>query len=75
MGGPMAANLVKAGYRVLGHDLVAESLATAAATGVEPVASAADAAAEADMVITMLPAGRHVLTLYRDQGLLAAAGP
>ncbi|MFE3148854.1 3-hydroxyisobutyrate dehydrogenase [Streptomyces sp. NPDC059218] len=75
MGGPMAANLVKAGYRVLGHDLVARSLATAAATGVEPVASAADAAAEADMVITMLPAGRHVLTLYRDQGLLAAAGP
>ncbi|MFE3943827.1 3-hydroxyisobutyrate dehydrogenase [Streptomyces sp. NPDC059118] len=75
MGGPMAANLVKAGYRVLGHDLVAGSLATAAATGVEPVACAADAAARADLVITMLPAGRHVLALYRDQGLLAAAGP
>ncbi|MFE6668477.1 3-hydroxyisobutyrate dehydrogenase [Streptomyces sp. NPDC057697] len=75
MGGPMAANLVKAGYRVLGHDLVAESLATAAAAGVEPVARATDAAARADLVITMLPAGRHVLALYRDQGLLAAAAP
>ncbi|WP_326586387.1 3-hydroxyisobutyrate dehydrogenase [Streptomyces sp. NBC_01294] len=75
MGGPMAANLVKAGYRVLGFDLVPELLGAAAATGVEPAGSAASAAADADVVITMLPAGRHVLALYREDGLLAAARP
>ncbi|MGZ9935382.1 3-hydroxyisobutyrate dehydrogenase [Streptomyces sp. NC-S4] len=75
MGGPMAANLVKAGHRVLGFDLVPELLATAAATGVEPAVSAAAAAAEADVVITMLPAGGHVLALYGEGGLLAAARP
>ncbi|WEH36987.1 3-hydroxyisobutyrate dehydrogenase [Streptomyces sp. AM 4-1-1] len=75
MGGPMAANLVAAGHRVRGYDLVAESLAAAADAGVEPVPSAALAAEGADVVITMLPAGRHVLALYRDEGLLAAAPP
>ncbi|MEU8500688.1 3-hydroxyisobutyrate dehydrogenase [Streptomyces lavendulae] len=75
MGGPMAANLVGAGHRVLGFDLVPGLLAAAAAAGVEPTASAAAAAAEADVVITMLPAGRHVLALYAEQGLLAAARP
>ncbi|MEU1777949.1 MULTISPECIES: 3-hydroxyisobutyrate dehydrogenase [Streptomyces] len=75
MGGPMAANLVKAGHRVRGYDLVAESLEAAEAAGVEPAASAADAATGADVVVTMLPAGRHVLALYRDEGLLAAAAP
>ncbi|MEV6394582.1 3-hydroxyisobutyrate dehydrogenase [Streptomyces sp. NPDC051907] len=75
MGGPMAANLVKAGHRVIGYDLVDDSLAAAAAAGVERAASAAGAAKDADVVITMLPAGRHVLALYQDQGLLAAARP
>ncbi|MFD4869436.1 3-hydroxyisobutyrate dehydrogenase [Streptomyces sp. NPDC058412] len=75
MGGPMAANLVKAGHRVLGYDLVPELLAAAAATGVEPADSAVGAAAAADVVVTMLPAGRHVLALYGEQGLLAAARP
>ncbi|MFG2485409.1 3-hydroxyisobutyrate dehydrogenase [Streptomyces virginiae] len=75
MGGPMAANLVKAGHRVLGFDLVPELLAGAAGTGVEPAVSAAAAAAEADVVITMLPAGGHVLALYGEGGLLAAARP
>ncbi|MFD7785071.1 3-hydroxyisobutyrate dehydrogenase [Streptomyces nojiriensis] len=75
MGGPMAANLVKAGHRVLGFDLVPELLAAAAATGVEPAVSAAAAAAEADVVVTMLPAGAHVLALYGEGGLLAAARP
>ncbi|MCX5277314.1 3-hydroxyisobutyrate dehydrogenase [Streptomyces virginiae] len=75
MGGPMAANLVRAGHRVLGFDLVPELLADAAATGVEPAASAIAAAADADVVITMLPAGGHVLALYREGGLLGAARP
>ncbi|WP_275124602.1 3-hydroxyisobutyrate dehydrogenase [Streptomyces sp. ICBB 8177] len=75
MGGPMAANLVKAGHRVAGYDLVPEALAAARDAGVDPVGSAAEAVAGADVVITMLPAGRHVLGLYREQGLLAAARP
>ncbi|WP_432590226.1 3-hydroxyisobutyrate dehydrogenase [Streptomyces sp. HD1123-B1] len=75
MGGPMAANLVKAGHRVIGYDLVAGALADATATGVEAVGSAAEAAAGADIVITMLPAGRHLLALYQDQGVLSAARP
>ncbi|MFF4102031.1 3-hydroxyisobutyrate dehydrogenase [Streptomyces sp. NPDC001903] len=75
MGGPMAANLAAAGHRVIGHDLVPDSVARASAAGVEAAESALAAAAEADVVITMLPAGAHVLGLYRDEGLLAAAKP
>ncbi|MFJ4790321.1 3-hydroxyisobutyrate dehydrogenase [Streptomyces sp. NPDC088794] len=73
MGGPMAANLVKAGHRVLGHDLVPAALDTAVGAGVERAGSAAGAVADADVVITMLPAGRHVLGLYDD--ILAVARP
>lgn len=75
MGGPMAANLVKAGHRVLGHDIVPELLAAAVDAGVEAPGSATATAAAADVVITMLPAGRQVLGLYADEGLLAAARP
>ncbi|MFD5512603.1 3-hydroxyisobutyrate dehydrogenase [Streptomyces sp. NPDC127051] len=75
MGGPMAVNLAAAGHRVLGHDLVPASVARAREAGVEAAESALAAAAEADVVITMLPAGRDVLALYRDEGLLAAAKP
>ena len=76
MGGPMAANLVKAGHRVAGFDLVPEALETARAAGIEIAGSAAEAAARADLVVTMLPAGRHVLAAYGGpDGLLAAAGP
>ncbi|MGV9271604.1 3-hydroxyisobutyrate dehydrogenase [Kitasatospora sp. NPDC003701] len=73
MGGPMAANLVKAGHRVTGYDLVPEALRQAETAGVAPAASAAGAVRDADVVITMLPAGRHVLAAYAD--LLPAARP
>ncbi|SMF84648.1 3-hydroxyisobutyrate dehydrogenase [Streptomyces sp. Amel2xC10] len=73
MGGPMAANLTKAGHRVLGHDLVPAAVEAAAASGVEPVTSVTDAAGDADVIISMLPAGRHVLGLYDD--ILAVARP
>ncbi|MFF2040303.1 3-hydroxyisobutyrate dehydrogenase [Kitasatospora sp. NPDC058170] len=73
MGGPMAANLVRAGHRVSGFDLAPEALRQAADAGVRPAASAADAVAGADLVVTMLPAGRHVLAAYAD--LLPAARP
>ncbi|WP_079127401.1 3-hydroxyisobutyrate dehydrogenase [Streptomyces sp. TP-A0874] len=75
MGGPMAANLVRAGHRVVGYDLVPELRAAAAAAGVEVAGSAALAAAEAELVVTMLPGGRQVLELYGGEGLLAGARP
>ncbi|SEL33725.1 MULTISPECIES: 3-hydroxyisobutyrate dehydrogenase [Rhodococcus] len=74
MGGPMAANLAKAGYQVNGFDLVPAALEQATRDGITVVASAADAAAGADIVITMLPSGKHVLGLY-EGGLLEAAAP
>lgn len=66
MGNPMAANLVKAGHAVLGFDLVPENLTVAKEHGVTVMANAAAAVKDADIVITMLPAGRHVLSVYED---------
>src|SRR5450432_2767945 len=66
MGGPMAANLVKAGHRVVGYDLVEKSRQEAATTGVAIAASAREAVASADIVLTMLPAGRHVIAAWGD---------
>ncbi|UGQ11717.1 3-hydroxyisobutyrate dehydrogenase [Yinghuangia sp. ASG 101] len=73
MGGPMAANLVTAGHHVRGHDLAPASREAAAAHGVDIADSGLHAVEGADVVITMLPTGRHVLDLYRD--ILGAAGP
>lgn len=72
MGGPMAANLVKAGYIVQGFDLVPAALEQARRDGITVVESATLAATDADVVITMLPSGKHVLDLY-EGGLLTAA--
>jgi 3-hydroxyisobutyrate dehydrogenase len=66
MGGPMAANLVKAQHRVVGFDLAPASCEQASADGVTVVSSAKEAVAEAEVVITMLPAGRHVLSVWAD---------
>ncbi|MFF2747273.1 3-hydroxyisobutyrate dehydrogenase [Kitasatospora sp. NPDC058048] len=73
MGGPMAANLVEAGHQVTGYDLAPEALRQAETAGVRPAASAAAAARQADVVISMLPAGRHVLAAYAE--LLPSARP
>ncbi len=64
MGGPMAANLVKAGHTVRGFDLVPASLDLAREAGVAVVGSALEAAEGAEVVITMLPAGRHVVEVW-----------
>jgi 3-hydroxyisobutyrate dehydrogenase len=73
MGGPMAANLIKAGHSVAGFDLVATLRDDAAATGVAIAQSARHAVAKADVVISMLPAGRHVIAAWTD--ILPAAKP
>ncbi|WUU94191.1 2-hydroxy-3-oxopropionate reductase [Actinoallomurus sp. NBC_01490] len=55
MGGPMAANLARAGHSVVGHDLGAERVERLVAAGGRGAADLADAVAGADVVITMLP--------------------
>ena len=72
MGLPMAGNLVKRGHEVAGFDLVAENMGQAASRGVTGRKSAEDAARDVDVVVTMLPAGRHVLEVY-GAGMLKAA--
>jgi 3-hydroxyisobutyrate dehydrogenase len=74
MGGPMAANLVTAGHAVAGFDLSAESLASARAAGVTTAASAAAAIAGAEIVITMLPAGKHVRAVWAELLPMASKG-
>jgi 3-hydroxyisobutyrate dehydrogenase len=66
MGGPMAANLVKAGHAVQGFDLVQASKDAAKADGVAIAASAADAVKGAEVIITMLPAGKHVVSVWQE---------
>jgi 3-hydroxyisobutyrate dehydrogenase len=68
MGRPMAENLVKAGHRVRGFDFSAAALGAFAAAGGTAAANAADAVADAEIIISMLPAGPHVRAAYLDQG-------
>ena len=66
MGGGMAANLAKAGHEVRAFDLSEEAMERAEGHGCARAASAADAVKDADAVITMLPAGKHVSEVYRS---------
>jgi len=72
MGGPMAINLVKAGHAVRVFDLDPVAIANVVAAGAHAAGSAADAVADVDVVISMLPASRHVEGLFLgEDGLLA----
>ena len=74
MGGPMAANLVKAGRAVRVFDLVPAAVDAAVAAGAQAAPSMLDAVAGADVVITMLPASRHVEGAYLgSEGIVAHA--
>jgi 3-hydroxyisobutyrate dehydrogenase len=74
MGAPMAANLVKAGHQVTGYDLVPAPVEALAAMGGRKAASAAEAIAAADIVISMLPAGPQVREVYLgNAGVLGRA--
>src|SRR3954468_15038332 len=66
MGGPMAANLVKAGHKVTAFDLVEASRKQARSDGAGIADSAAGAVKGAEVVITMLPAGKHVISVWTD---------
>ena len=69
MGGGMAPNLVKAGHEVRAFDLSEEALAAAVEKGCVSAASADEAVADAEVVITMLPAAQHVLDVHRNHVL------
>jgi 3-hydroxyisobutyrate dehydrogenase len=71
----MAANLARAGHRVLGYDLDADRLAAAAYAGVVPASSAFDAASHADVVVTMLRTGAQTEALVAGESGLAASLP
>jgi 3-hydroxyisobutyrate dehydrogenase len=74
MGGSMSVNLAKAGHEVRGFDLNAEAVAAAAAGGVKPAGSIAEAVGGADVVFTMLPKGEHARAVYLgEDGVLAHA--
>jgi 3-hydroxyisobutyrate dehydrogenase len=66
MGGPMAANLVKAGHKVVAFDLVEASRNQAKGDGAAIADSAGSAVRGAEVVVTMLPAGKHVLSVWND---------
>lgn len=73
MGGPMAVNLVKAGHTVQAFDLSEAAVKRVAEAGASAAGSAAEAVKGAEMVVSMLPAGKHVRGLYLgEQGLLAS---
>jgi 3-hydroxyisobutyrate dehydrogenase len=66
MGGGMAANLVKAGHEVRAFDLSEAALAKAESNGCARAGSAVEAVADAEVVVTMLPAGKHVRDVYES---------
>jgi 3-hydroxyisobutyrate dehydrogenase len=76
MGGPMAANLLKAGHEVAGFDLAKAALDALAKSGGRAAATAATAASGAEIIITMLPSGPQVREVYLGKGgVLASASP
>src|SRR6266404_2494149 len=74
MGGPMAANLVKAGHKVTAFDPVAASRDQAKSDGAAIAESSVAAVKGADVVITMLPAGKHVLSVWNEVVPVMAKG-
>ncbi|HEY4070109.1 MAG TPA: 3-hydroxyisobutyrate dehydrogenase [Sphingomicrobium sp.] len=66
MGGGMAPNLAKAGHEVRAFDLVPEAVQRAAEGGCTAAASTAEAVKGADVVITMLPAAKHVRAVFAN---------
>ena len=73
MGGGMAANLVKAGHSVNAFDLSGDACARARDAGCSIAADAAAAVSGADAVVTMLPAGAHVRSVYAQSVFGTAA--
>ncbi|MBC7192319.1 3-hydroxyisobutyrate dehydrogenase [Marinobacter sp.] len=73
MGGPMASNLIKAGHEVTVFDLSEDAVSALVSEGAKTAGTVHEASSGAECVVTMLPAGQHVETVYLgDDGLLAS---
>ena len=71
MGGPMAINLIKAGHQVCVYDLSAQAVIDVVEHGASTGVSAQETVANADFIISMLPAGKHVAGIYLgEDGLI-----
>lgn len=76
MGLPMARNLLDAGHEIAGFDVVPAASQAALAAGISVAEAPADVLSDAEAVITMLPAGDHVRSVYSgEDGLLTKAAP
>ena len=73
MGLPMAKNLVAAGHDLIGYDVSAGSLKAAAEAGIKRATTAAEAVKDAEVIVSMLPAGQHVREVYVGGGGVIAA--
>jgi len=70
----MCANLVRAGHDVCAFDLRPEAIVAAVEAGADAAETLAEAVERAEVVITMLPAGQHVLSVYFSaEGVVAHA--
>lgn len=67
MGGPMAANLIKKGHQVVGFDVSEAALNQLVANGGQVAATAIEVARDAEVVVSMLPSGKHVADLYTEE--------
>ena len=75
MGSGMCANLVRAGFDVSAFDLNTAAVEAAVGAGASAAASGAEASKTADIVVTMLPAGKHVKAVYFGDDGVAANAP
>ncbi|NMP33434.1 3-hydroxyisobutyrate dehydrogenase [Thalassotalea sp. M1531] len=67
MGGPMAINLIKAGHHVCVYDLSAQAVIDVVENGAGTASSAQEAVTNAEVIVSMLPAGKHVTSLYTGE--------
>jgi 3-hydroxyisobutyrate dehydrogenase len=76
MGGPMAQNLIKAGHEVKGYDISLDAVGKLVAAGGVAAGKPGAAAADADIVVSMLPSGAEVRESYlAPDGVIANATP
>jgi 3-hydroxyisobutyrate dehydrogenase len=75
MGLPMAKNLVARGYTVRGYDIIPAAVEAFAQAGGQPATAAAEAAAGADILVTIVLTAAQVETVLFADGALAAAAP
>lgn len=75
MGNPMAVNLLEAGHNVTVFDLSTSAVEALVKAGAKSAATTAAAVAEAEFVVTMLPAGKHVESVYLNEGGLLETVP